>query len=596
MKQPAFYSWAVCMVLVLLVVAVFGQTYRFDFTNYDDDSYVTDNRRVLQGLSADNVAWAFTSSEVSNWHPLTWLSYLLDVQLFGKNAGMMHLVNVFWHALNTILLFLVLKRLTGALWPSAFAAALFGVHPVHVESVAWISERKDVLSTFFLLVTTAAYQTYVQRGGVVRYLGVTLGFALGLMAKPMLVTLPALFLVLDYWPLRRFEAGVPQNVPAKGKNKMKKARGCNPLSTAGSAIGVPGGVLRCVIEKLPWFGMALAASAITMIVQREAVTSIALHLRIGNAIVSYVHYLLHMVWPFNLAVLYPHPGANLPVWQVVGALVLLVTITGVVVWGRRRAPYLVVGWLWYLGTLVPVVGVVQVGIQAMADRYSYVPLIGLFVIVAWGGKDLAARFRVPRPVRAAAGAIVIVALMVCAFFQTRYWENSFTLFEHTLAVTKNNYQAHTNLGDAYAHSGQPEKALEHYEAALRIQPTKQSALVNMGNTYAMMRKPAEAAVYFKKALALDPDQADIHINLGNTCAERNMLDDAVRYYRRAIQLDPNNEDVHANLAFVLAQQGYLEKAAEEYRETLRLYPEHPNARKFLPQLEAEIARRQAGKP
>ena len=608
MKKQALYSCAVSAGLVVMVAVVFGQTCRFDFVNYDDDLYVTGNREVQQGLTRENVAWAFTSSDVANWHPLTWLSYLLDIQLFGKNAGMMHLVNVFWHALNTVLLFLILKRLTGAFWPSALVAALFGVHPSHVESVAWISERKDVLSTFFLLATIAAYLAYVERGGIVRYLMVTLGLALGLMAKPMLVTLPALLLLLDYWPLGRFNVGVSQTkapgAPSKGKAKKKgKAKQRNAPEPR---LGVPGGefpmffelppdrVLRCALEKMPWFALAIATSIVTVVVQHEALKPIALRFRIGNAIVAYVRYILHTVWPRDLALIYPHLGAGLPLWQVAGALVLLVAISGVAVWRMRRSPYFIVGWLWYLGTLVPVIGVIQVGIQAMADRYSYVPLIGLFIIIAWGGRDLAARSRIPRQALAAAATIVVIALLVCAFLQTRYWENSFTLFEHTLAVTKDNYQAHSNMGDAYRLSGQYEQAIGHYETALRIQPAHRSALLNIGIAYAMMHKPAEAAAYFEKALALNPNAADVHNNLGNTYVERNQLDEAVRCYRRALQIDPNNEDGHANLGFALSQQGNIEEAAREYREALRVNPAHPNVSEALRQLEAQIAQRPAG--
>ncbi len=376
----------ICLFLVLATLTVYWQVGNYEFVNFDDDKYIIENFHVQKGLTRDSVIWAFTATHVSNWHPLTWLSHMLDFQLYGLNPSGHHLTNVFFHLVNTLLLFLVLKLMTGALWRSGLVAALFAVHPLHVESVVWVAERKDVLSTLFWMLTLWAYLGYTKRPGVKRYLVILLAFALGLMAKPMLVTLPFVLLLLDYWPLKRIELG-------------QSAIGLPAASQPSTIANKPGAqAFRLLLEKTPMFVLAAVSSVVTFIVQKSggavgALETYPFKIRMANALLSYVIYLKKMIWPQNLAVFYPHPGQSLPMWQAAGAGLLLVVVSIAVIRAGRRYPYLPVGWLWYVGTLVPVIGLVQVGDQAMADRYTYVSLIGLFIVVAWGVPDVARSWR-----------------------------------------------------------------------------------------------------------------------------------------------------------------------------------------------------------
>jgi tetratricopeptide (TPR) repeat protein len=581
--------------LVLLTLAVFWQVRNHDFLNFDDNEYITENSQVQSGLNRDSIFWAFTTTHVANWHPLTWLSHMLDFQLFGLNPGGHHFTSVIIHIFNTLLLFLVLKQMTGTLWRSAFVAALFALHPLHVESVAWISERKDVLSTFFWLLTMWAYGRYVERPGVSKYLLILLFLALGLMAKPMLVTLPFVLLLLDYWPLERFSLEQP-DVATQPYKFIEEKRS---LSS------------RLLWEKAPFFVLVIASSFITFYAQQKGgavipVERLELPLRLANGLVSYVGYIFKMIWPQDLAAFYPHQGINLHMWQVVGAGLLLLAVSIAVIRTARSRPYLLVGWLWYLGTLVPVIGVVQVGGQAMADRYTYVPLIGLFIMIAWSIPDLLAGWRYRRLALSLATGVLIPALMLGSWLQVRYWQNDITLFQHNLEVTTRNHVAHNilgagltnqgeieeavthletalrlapqyaeawyNLGIALAHLGKLEEAADHYDKAVQIQPKFAKAHNNLGNTLVRLGKVEEAITHYTEALQLKPKWAEVHNNLGNAMVVQWKIEEATAHYAKAVELKPDYADAHNNLAVALTRQGRFEEATVHYLEALRLKP------------------------
>jgi len=450
------------LVILLLLGVTFGAFYRVlggEFLRYDDDVYITLNPFVKAGLSRVGLIWAFATGYNANWHPLTWVSHMLDVEVFGMNAGGHHLTNLILHLANTMLLFLVLRRMTGFVWRSAFVAALFGVHPLHVESVAWIAERKDVLSTLFWLLTIWAYARYAENPTWTRYLPVVLFFGLGLMAKPMLVTLPFVLLLLDYWPLNRLSFG------GKGERTVP--------------------VYDLFLEKVPLFAMTALSCLITFRAQQMGgavglLEKLPFAVRAGNALVAYTTYIGKMFWPKNLAVFYPHPGADLPVWQAVVAGLALVSITILVIRAGKPRPYLSVGWLWYLGTLVPVIGLVQVGAQAMADRYTYVPMIGLFIMLAWGLPGLGGkRLAVP-------ATLVVCALIAVTWRQVGYWRDSISLFRHAISVTEKNAVMHANLGLALRDRGRTDEAIREYREAIRIDPEFAQAHNNLA-----------VALYFK---------------------------------------------------------------------------------------------------
>lgn len=542
----------ICLFLVVSTGAVYWQVLDFDFTNYDDHKYVTENPDVQQGLTGDSIRWAFTTRYASNWHPLTWLSLMLDWRLFGSNAGAFHLVNLLFHIVNTVLLFIVLSRCTAAVWLSGFVAAAFGLHPLHVESVAWIVERKDVLSTLFWMLTMLAYVRYVEKPGVARYAAALVALGLGLMTKPMLVTLPCVLLLLDYWPLGR--ANSP---PGVGGRKS---------------------LFSLVLEKIPFFVLAAASSLATFIAQKSGGTVatmevFSLKVRLANALVSYASYIAKMFWPGRLAVFYPHPGDALPIWQIAAAVAVLLGISAWVILRGRRKRYLVVGWLWYLGTLLPVIGLVQVGAQAMADRYTYVPLTGLFIIVAWSIRDLVAQWRYRKVIVVVLGSVLCVALMMCTWIQVGYWRNSVTLFEHALNVTSNNYVAHNNLGIALAEEDNTERAMEHFRATLRIRPDDIDAHFNLAKALAGQDRIDEAIPHYNEVLRLKPGDADTHNSLGLALAEQGRLEQAVDMYRRGLEFNPQDASLHCNLGVALFQQGELDEAISEFETAVELKPE-----------------------
>jgi Flp pilus assembly protein TadD len=537
--------------LVLLTGIAYGPVLANDFVNYDDDIYVTRNAHVQGGLSRPGIRWAFTSTDALNWHPLTWISLQLDAQLYGAHAWGFHLTSLLLHTANTILLFLVLRRMTGVPAPSALVAALFALHPLHVESVAWIAERKDVLSTLFWMLTLAFYTQFVKRPGRGRYLLVMLALALGLMAKPMLVTLPCVLLLLDYWPLGRFERWQ-------------------------------------FVEKLPLFGLVAAASAITVYAQQRAgaiepLSEVSLPARIANALVSYVQYLFKMCWPTDLAPLYPHPRDGLSWAQAAGGGALLVGVSVLTIMQSRRRPYLLVGWFWYLGTLVPVIGLVQVGEQSRADRYTYVPLIGVFIMLAWGASELYQRARF-RYAWLALPAAALVACVTLTWRQARLWHDSRSLWEHTLRVTVDNYVAENNLGFALFEGGKYTQAEEHFRSALRIKPDYVRACANLGLALDKRGRAAEAVDWYRKTLELHPNLAATRNNLGVALAKQGKMDDALDQLQEAVRIDPTFTEAVYNLAFALARQKRFDQAIAYCRDCIRVEPQNARFRFALADL------------
>ena len=551
---------AVCGFLLLAVVLVFGRTAQYRFVDLDDSGYVYENSHVRAGLTAEGIVWAFTSSHSSNWHPVTWLSHMVDCQFYDLRPCGHHVSNVLLHAATAILLFLVLRRMTGRLWPSAFVAAVFAVHPLRVESVAWVAERKDVLSGLFFMLTLWAYVRYVERPtSWRRYIMVVVFFTLGLMAKPLLVTVPFVLLLLDYWPLGRMEP------PATNR------------------------LMRLVIEKIPLLLLSVASCAVTLVAQGRAVQPlefVPLPWRITNALVSYVDYLRQFVCPVGLAALYPHPGNNLPTWQVAVALLVLAGISLAALAGRRRHPYLLVGWLWYLGMLVPVIGLVQVGQQAMADRYTYLTQIGLCVALAWGVPNVAASWPDRRWFLPVSASLVVVILMGCAWHQTGYWRDSESLWKHTLACTSNNAVAHGNLGLALANRGLIDKAIVEYREAVKIDPANAEAHNNFGVALAEREQVDEAIAHYRRALEVNPDFAWAHNNLGVALAKRGLIDEAIAHYRQAIRTEPDNAQAHNNLAAALVMCGRIDEAIDQLREALKIKPDYSNARQNLGSIES----------
>jgi len=548
--------------LTVATLAVFWQVLDHDFVSYDDTKYVTENHYVQAGLTKEGLIWAFTTTRASNWHPLTWLSHMLDCQLYGLNPRGHHLTNVFFHLLNTLLLFFVLQRMTGALWRSVFVAALFALHPLHVESVAWVAERKDVLSTFFWMLTIWAYTWYVERPRLARYLLTLLTFALGLMAKPMLVTLPFVLMLLDYWPLERLRIQQTDGDTTATIRALKTQRASFPL---------------LLWEKTPFFALTAVSGAVTFFVQKSggalgAMDIYPTKIRIGNALASYVSYIGQMIWPRGLAVFYPHPGNGLPVWQVVGAGLLLACISIAVIRAARYHPYLPLGWLWYLGTLVPVIGLVQVGMQAMADRYTYVPLIGLFIVIAWGVPDLLAKWRYRRAIIATSAGIVLSALTICTWLQVQHWKSSITLFEHALQVTPKNPVAHNNLGNALEQKGKIDEAIRHLSKALELKPDFAGAHNNLGNALAKQGNLDGAVAHFSRAIQLKPDFAGAHLNLGNALEQQERVDEAIFHFAKALQLKPDFAEAYYNMGNVMARQGKFNQAVSHFSKALQFKP------------------------
>ncbi len=554
-------------VLILGTLLVFWQVRNFGFINYDDTDYVYENPHVLNGLTGDGVIWAFTTSRTGYWHPLTWLSLMLDCQLFGANPGRIHLTNLLLHLANTLLLFAVLRKITGTLWRSAFVAAAFAIHPMHVESVAWIAERKDVLSTLFLLLTLAAYVSYVKRPGIVRYMLTLLLFALGLLAKPMLVTLPILLLLLDYWPLNRMSI---LNRQSAIDNRQS--------STLNSKFSI----LNSVIEKIPFITLSVVSSVITFLAQLKysavaPINELALKARIANVSLSYARYTGKLFWPQNLAAFYPFDVNRFSFWQVGMCVLLLLVISIFVIRFGRNQKYLPVGWFWFVVTLVPVIGLVQVGLQAYADRYTYISYIGLFIMIAWGLPALLSKWPQRKIVLCISMVIALTALGICAHRQVSFWNNDFTLFSHALDVTQNNYIAHNNLGVAYYKLGRYQEAIEAYKQAIRIKPDYADAHYNLGVACDKLSRWQDEIEAYKQAIKIKPNYAKAYYNLGISYEDLGRYPDAVEAYKQAIQIKPDYAEAYINLGVTYCKLGRYQDATEACKKALTIKPNYAEA-------------------
>jgi protein O-mannosyl-transferase len=518
----------ICVCLFVLTWVVFAQTLRYDFVNYDDPRYVYQNPTITSGINLANIAWAFIHIHSENWHPLTTITHMLDCQLHGLNAGWHHFTNVLLHALAVVLLFVALQQMTGALWRSAFVSAVFAVHPLHVESVAWIAERKDVLSAVFFMLTMLAYLHYTHAPSIGRYLTVVLVVALGLMSKPMLVTLPFVLLLLDYWPLARID-GQRSNTGRQ--------------------------VLKLVLEKIPLLALCAVSSIVTFLAQRGAIgwtEQLPMSARINNTLVTYIVYIRQMFWPARLAVFYPHPENRLPVFEISLAVIVLIGITAAAFVFRKKAPYLMTGWLWYFGMLVPVIGLVQVGWQGHADRYSYLPQIGLYIAVTWAVTDLTRSWRFQHVALGAAALVVVGALTWRAWLQTSYWRDSEMLFTHALAVTSNNDVALNNLGIIFLERGQLDDAISKLRAAIELRPENGPAHDNLAKALLKKGQVAEAMVHYRKFLEIEPENVEARNTLGTALIQQGQVKGAIDQWQDALALQPDNGNAASNLAWVFA--------------------------------------------
>ncbi len=551
------------LVLVVITLTAYWRTGANEFINYDDNDYVYGNTHIQSGINFDNIRWAFTSTDAANWHPVTWLSHMADCQLYGLSPRGHHLTSVVLHIVNAILLLLVLMRMTGVFWRCAFVAFLFALHPLHVESVAWIAERKDVLSTFFFMLTLFAYHGYVRRPGLWRYLLVLCLYAMGLMSKPMLVSLPLVLLLLDYWPLRRH-----LNHPGSTGDPT------------GSSLR-PGIVLtRLLVEKAPFLALAVISSIVTFYAQKaggavHALKNVPLISRIDTAVLAYVWYLGKALFPSHLTIFYPF-SVNMELWKVVCAAFLLGGITLAVYSGRKTAPFLITGWLWFLVTLVPVIGLVKVGELAMADRYTYIPLIGFFIMISWGVQQATRNWSSSRTILPCAAIVILLLFSAATWLQTGYWRNSVALFEHTLRYTTDNCVAENNLAGALEKTGRIEEAAIHYRNAVQIKPDQEIFHDNLGLLLVKQGKVDEAIAQFEEALRLKPDSAGVHYNMGTTLGALNRLDEAVSHFSEALRIEPDNEMYHDSLGVVLDKQGRTDEAIRHFKEALRLKPDNAN--------------------
>ncbi len=561
MRAQLVLKFAICAALIAITWAVFGRTLGHEFVNFDDPNYVSENPQIHAGLNWQSIVWAFTHVHSHNWHPLTTMSHMLDWQLFGAKPGAHHFVNALLHSATAVLLFFLLAQLTrspgrtGTIWSSAFVAAVFAIHPLHVESVAWISERKDVLSGLFFVLTLLAYLYYTRKPNIARYLRVSILFACGLMAKPMLVTVPIILLLLDYWPLERF-----------GKLSAKKL----------------------IAEKIPLLVLAIGSAVATLIVQSEGVGLVPLEVlplswRITNALAAYLVYIWQMIWPADLALIYSHPG-KLPIWQVAGAAVVLIAVTLGVLALRKRSPYLMVGWGWYVIMLLPVIGVVQVGGQAHADRYTYLPQIGLCLAATWGVIDLATFRRYPAVILGAAAAIIISALAVRAADQVSYWHDSERLWRHALAVTTENDVAHLGLGQLLLEQKRLDDAITELQTVVARHPNDVDARLKLANALSEKKdRMNDAIAEYEAAAKIGDPNPDIETTLANLLLEQGRINEAIQYYRQVVQLQPSSALAHYNLAVGLHRDHRLPEAIAHYKAALTIDPKYPDAEYFLGQ-------------
>ena len=567
---------AICIFLMVATFCVYSQVQDHEFINFDDNRLVTQSSLVQAGLTNENIIRVFTTTHFGGWAPITSISYMLDYQLYGLNPKGFLLTNLFFHIANSLLLFLILFRMTGAIWQSAFVAVVFALHPLNVESVAWVAERKNVLSTFFLLLTIWAYIRYAEKPTTKRYSLVFLLFAFGLMSKSMVVTLPFVLLLLDYWPLERFKLGRRER-EFKIAQKDKYFNGEKNIS-------------KLVLEKFPLLILSALCSIMTLILFEKAGESVAqdpvsILTILTNVMISYFEYLWKMLWPKGLAILYAHPGNTLAVWKGVLCGIALLVITTISIKLIRKAPYFVVGWFWYLGTLIPVIGFITLGPHLIADRYAYLPLIGIFVIIAWGVPELLKEWHYRKNVLKASAGILILTLMPITWIQVSHWKSSITVFKHAIRVTGKKYPgfsvAHNNLGIALFAKQKIEEAISHYKMAIKLNPDYAEAHYNLGNALSAERKIEEAISHYKMAIELNPDYADAHNNLGTTLFADRKTEEAISHFKMAIELKPGYAEAHYNLGYALLQKGEMKEAVHHFRETLKLRPDFAVARDHL---------------
>lgn len=600
--SPTRRNLLICLTLVVIALAVYGQVWKFGLVDLDDDAYIAHNPYVQLGLRSDSIRWAFTAIYEGNWHPMVWLSYLPDteiarglaargIKLGPGNVGVYHLSNVAQHVASTLLLFFILLRMTGSPWRSAFVAAVFAAHPLHVESVAWVTERKDTLSALFWMLTILAYLNYVRNPSVGRFALVAISFAVGLMSKSMLVTLPLILLVIDYWPARRYE------LSTDGRSLVRSAW---PL----------------VREKMPLFALSAACGVVSFIAQGRA-ANIApdevfpAGVRVANALVSYVRYIWLTILPHDLSVCYVHPGRSLPIWAVVLSAVFVIGMTVLAVRFAQRVPYLTLGWLWFVITLLPVIGIVQIGSQALADRYAYIPMVGLLLIAAWGLPELLARIAGARHGLALAGCAAVVLLTLAAHKQVGYWRDSESLYREVVRVNPRSHigysglgtalsakgrqdearkcllraieidptdvAARINIGISLAVQGKLDQAVSYYQQAIDMVPGEPRANYNLGNIFVMQSKLRQAAECFRQAVASRPSFVEAHISLANVAVLLNRPDEAITHYTTAIRLKPGDANTHFHLAGVLEDRGRFPEAIDQYREAVRLDPKRWDA-------------------
>ena len=564
-KDKIRLEFIVSLFLIVIILTAYWQLPSHEFLSFDDYGYIIKNTHVHEGITWKNIVWTFSKTDFGYWHPLTWMSHMLAFQLFGMNPSMHHLMNLFLHISSTLLLFFILKRMTGALWQSAFVAVVFALHPLNVESVAWISERKNVLSTFFWMLTMLAYVRYTEQPNFYRYLLILFVFVLGLMSKPMLVTLPFVLLILDYWPLNRFTLFQPNDNEHEFRQSID----------SGSRLTQD---LRLVLEKIPFLILSAVCIYLSNLsIQHPGVAistaSVPLKLRIANALVSYVGYIKKMVWPFNLAVYYPFPK-TVPMWEVLVAVLFLTGVTFLAFRWITAKPYFAVGWLWYVGTLVPGIGLVQAGLwPAMADRFAYIPFIGLFICMTWGGAEIIGRLPYKKMAFIVIPAIIVPILMVMTGLQLRYWQNGVTLFTHNLRVTPNNSLAYYELGNAFEQQGNLYKAIFHYSEALKINPNYAEAHNNLGYILAHQKHYKEAIGHYKEALRIKPGYSEARNNLGTAFLFQGNEKKAVDQYYEALRNNPNYAGVYHNLGKVFENHANIEKAIIFYKKALELNPE-----------------------
>ena len=589
-KMPAKYRLVLIYILLILVTSgTFWPVLKHQFVKYDDDKYVTENPHVTGGLTLQSVVWAFTRPHFFMWHPLTSLSHLLDYELFGLDPFGHHLTSLLLHIVNVLLLFWVLKRLTGAVWPSAFVAAVFAVHPLQVESVAWVAERKNVLSTFFWMLTVAAYIRYVERPSIGRYLLIVLAFSLGLMAKPTVITLPFVLLLLDYWPLQRLQwpgQSKDENSPQARLAMVRQAH--HPEQSQGKPGHQQLSLRRLFAEKVPLFILAGIVSAITYIAQQSGgvvsgLESIPIKYRVANAVISYATYIEKLFWPSGLAVFYPHPGGNFSAVRLAASAILLPAVSACIYFFRNRK-YPVTGWFLFLGVLVPVIGLVQAGAQGRADRYMYVPMVGLLVMVARGTGDLVAKWRYRAVALALSAVVIISAAMVTTLLQLRHWQDSTALFTHTLNVTRNNFVIHNNYANLLSASGKIDQAIEHYNICLQLRNDSPEVHNNFGNTLVAKGRIPEAIVHYQKAIELAESQkssgrllpvlSEAHYNLADALRIQRQFQEATEHYTEALKLKPNDPDTLRGLGLTLVELKRFEEAIKCYRKMLELEPDN----------------------